>query len=93
MILTLQILNVILIGDHDGDLRISQDLIPDSEDRGAGSGTGDVENNSTTPEIKDYYSQLLGLSGDDSYEERCKLHTVCGMTAVSCTAGTDGFPL
>ena len=37
-----------------------------------------VENNSTTPEIKDYYSQLLGLSGDDSYEERCKLHTVCG---------------
>ena len=28
--------------------------------------------------IKDYYSQLLGLSGDDSYEERCKLHTVCG---------------
>jgi len=66
---TLQILNVILIGDHDGDLRISQDLIPDPEDRGAG--------NSTTPEIKDYYSQLLGLSGDDSYEERCKLHTVC----------------
>ena len=37
-----------------------------------------VENNSTTPKIKDYYSQLLGLSGDDSYEERCKLHTVCG---------------
>ena len=37
-----------------------------------------VENNSTTPEIRDYYSQLLGLSGDDSYEERCKLHTVCG---------------
>ena len=37
-----------------------------------------VENNSTTPEVKDYYSQLLGLSGDDSYEERCKLHTVCG---------------
>ena len=37
-----------------------------------------VENNSTTPEIRDYYSQLLGLSGGDSYEERCKLHTVCG---------------
>ena len=37
-----------------------------------------VENNSTTPEIRDYYSQLLGLSGNDSYAERCKLHTVCG---------------
>lgn len=36
-----------------------------------------VENNSTTPEIRDYYSQLLGLSGNDSYAERCKLHTVC----------------
>ena len=40
---TLQILNVILIGDHNGDLRISQDLIPDPEDRGAGSGTGDLK--------------------------------------------------
>ena len=37
-----------------------------------------VENNSTTQEIRDYYSQLLGLSGNDSYAERCKLHTVCG---------------
>ena len=37
-----------------------------------------VENNSTTPEIRDYYSQLLALSGNDSYAERCKLHTVCG---------------
>ena len=33
-----------------------------------------IENNSTTPEIKDYYSQLLG----SSYEEGRKNVTVCG---------------
>ena len=38
-----QIFHVILIGDHDGDLRISQDLIPDPEDRGTGSGAGDLK--------------------------------------------------
>ena len=34
---------MILIGDHDGDLRISQNLIPDPEDRGTGPGTGNLK--------------------------------------------------
>ena len=47
-----------------------------------------VENNSTTPEIRDYYSQLLGLSGNDSYAESCIPSAV--MTAGFCTARTAG---
>lgn len=37
-----------------------------------------VENNSETPEIKDYYTQLLGYSGDDTYAKREAEHTVAG---------------
>ena len=33
-----------------------------------------VENNSTTPEIREYYSKLLGYS----YQDATKKHTVCG---------------
>ena len=34
---------MILVGDHDGDLRISQNLIADPENCGTGSGTGDLK--------------------------------------------------
>ena len=40
---SLQIFHVILVGDHDGDLRISQNLIADPENCGTGSGTGDLK--------------------------------------------------
>ena len=38
-----QILNVILIGNHDGYLRIPENLITDPKNRGTGPGTGDLE--------------------------------------------------
>ena len=34
---------MILIGDHDGDLRISQNLIANTENRGTGPGTGNLK--------------------------------------------------
>ena len=34
---------MILIGDHDGNLRISQNLIANTENRGTCPGTGDLE--------------------------------------------------
>ena len=70
---TLQILNVILIGDHNGDLRISQDLIPDPEDRGTGSGTGDLKMLKTMLFQMICHSSLCRLNGI-----RLRVNAGCG---------------